>query len=267
MTDAVLYESDGEGIVTLTLNRPELRNPISDGEMIAALLAALERLESDAKARVAILTGAGKGFSSGGNIQEMKPGGNLNAGSPVRTRASYKRGIQRLPLAFAALEVPVIAAVNGAAIGAGCDLACMCDLRLAAESARFAESFVKIGLVSGDGGSWLLPRVIGWSKAAEMALTGDMIDAREALACGLVSQVVPDAELMDAARALARRVAANPPHAVRMTKRLLWEGRRSDLATLLEMASAMQAAAHTTGDHAEAVDAFLAKRSPVFKGD
>jgi enoyl-CoA hydratase/carnithine racemase len=267
LTDAVLYDADEEGIVTLTLNRPELRNPITDKDVVDGLLAALERLESDPGARVAILTGAGKGFSSGGNINEMRPGGSVNYGTPVKTRIGYKRGIQRLPLAFAALEVPVIAAVNGAAIGAGCDLACLCDLRVAGESARFAESFVKLGLIAGDGGSWLLPRVVGWSKAAEMALTGDTIDAQEALACGLVSRVVPDAELMDAARALARRVAANPPHAVRMTKRLLWEGRRSDLATLLEMAAAMQAAAHVTEDHSEAVEAFLAKRQPVFKGD
>jgi enoyl-CoA hydratase/carnithine racemase len=196
----------------------------------------------------------------------MKPGGNLNAGSPAATRLAYKRGIQRLPLAFAALEVPVIAAVNGAAMGAGCDLTCMCDLRIAGESAKFAESFVKLGLIAGDGGSWLLPRVVGWSKAAEMALTGDVIDAAEALACGLVSRVVPDAELLDAARTLARRIAANPPHAVRMTKRLLWEGRRADLATLLEMASAMQAAAHATADHEEAVSAFLEKRTPEFRG-
>lgn len=269
MSQAVLYEAgdaDNQGIVTITLNRPDLRNPISDPEMIEALLAALERLEADGTARVAILTGAGKGFSSGGNIQEMRPGGTLNAGSPVRTRIGYKRGIQRLPLAFAALEVPVIAAVNGAAMGAGCDLTCMCDLRIAGESARFAESFVKLGLIAGDGGSWLLPRVVGWSKAAEMALTGDVIDAREALACGLVSQVVPDADLLDAARTLARRIAANPPHAVRMTKRLLWEGRRSDLASLLEMAAAMQATAHATGDHAEAVEAFLGKRPPNFTG-
>ncbi|MCW1428300.1 crotonase/enoyl-CoA hydratase family protein [Novosphingobium sp. JCM 18896] len=267
MTDAVLYEIDDEGIVTLTLNRPEMRNPITDHEVIDALIAALERLEADPKARVAILTGAGKGFSSGGNIHEMRAGGSVNAGTPVKTRIAYKRGVQRLPLAFAALEVPVIAAVNGAAIGAGCDLTCMCDLRVAGESAKFAESFVKLGLIAGDGGSWLLPRVVGWSKAAEMALTGDTIDAREALACGLVSQVVPDAELMDAARALARRIAANPRHAVRMTKRLLWEGRRADLASLLEMAAAMQAAAHTTADHEEAVEAFIAKRKPVFKGD
>ena len=268
MSDPVLYAIDDEGIVTLTLNRPDLRNPISDPEMVEVLVAALDRLDGDPKARVAILTGAGPGFSSGGNINEMKPGSaSLNAGAPAATRINYKRGIQRLPLAFAALEVPVIAAVNGAAMGAGCDLACMCDLRIAAESARFAESFVKLGLIAGDGGAWLLPRVVGWSKAAEMALTGDMIDAREALACGLVSQVVPDADLLETARALARRIAANPRHAVRMTRRLLWEGRRADLGSLLEMAAAMQAAAHTTQDHAEAVDAFLGKRKPAFKGD
>ncbi len=268
MSDPVLYTRDAEGIVTLTLNRPDLRNPISDPEMVEGLCAALDRLDGDDEARVAILTGAGKGFSSGGNVKEMKPGSSsLNAGHPAGTRLNYKRGIQRLPLAFAALEVPVIAAVNGPAIGAGCDLACMCDLRVAGESANFAESFVKLGLIAGDGGAWLLPRVIGWSKAAEMALTGDMIDAAEALACGLVSRVVPDGELMDAARTLARRIAANPRHAVRMTKRLLWEGRRSDLGPLLEMAAAMQAITHTTGDHAEAVEAFLEKRSPQFKGD
>jgi enoyl-CoA hydratase/carnithine racemase len=268
LSDPVLYDIDADGIVMLTLDRPDLRNPISDPEMIEGLLAALARLEADPQARVAVLTGAGKGFSSGGNINEMRPGSSsLNAGNPAQTRLNYKRGIQRLPLAFAALEVPVIAAVNGAAMGAGCDLACMCDLRVAGESAKFAESFVKLGLIAGDGGSWLLPRVVGWSKAAEMALTGDPIDAREALACGLVSKVVPDAELVDEARKLARRIAANPPHAVRMTKRLLWEGRKADLATLLEMAAAMQAAAHMTGDHAEAVDAFLSKRSPKFKGD
>lgn len=266
MDEAVLYEVDAEGIVLLTLNRPDLRNPISDPEMVEGLLGALLRLDADPAARVAILTGAGKGFSSGGNINQMKPGGNLNAGSPAATRLAYKRGIQRLPLAFAALEVPVIAAVNGAAMGAGCDLTCMCDLRIAGESARFAESFVKLGLIAGDGGSWLLPRVVGWSKAAEMALTGDPIDAAEALACGLVSRVVPDANLLTEARKLARRISANPPHAVRMTRRLLWEGRRVDLASLLEMASAMQAAAHATADHEEAVSAFLEKRVPDFRG-
>jgi enoyl-CoA hydratase/carnithine racemase len=197
----------------------------------------------------------------------MVRGGALNTGNPVSTRKGYKDGIQRLPLAFAKLEVPVIAAVNGAAIGAGCDLTCMCDLRIAGESARFAESFVKLGLIAGDGGSWLLPRVVGWSKAAEMALTGDMIDASEALACGLVSRVVPDADLLTEARKLALRIAANPAHAVRMTRRLLWESRDLPLASVLEMAAAMQAAAHGTADHEEAVAAFLEKRTPNFTGN
>jgi enoyl-CoA hydratase/carnithine racemase len=267
MSEPVIYQADDEGIVTLTLNRPETRNPLTDADMLEGILAAIARLDADDSVRVAILTGAGKAFSSGGNMHAMRTGGGLKEALPARTRSNYKRGIQRLPLAFAALEVPIIAAVNGPAIGAGCDLTCMCDLRIAGESARFAESFVKLGLVSGDGGAWLLPRVIGWSKAAEMALTGDPIDAREALACGLVSQVVPDAELLDAARALARRIAANPPFGVRMTKRLLWEGRMSGLATLLEMAAPMQALGHATGDHDEAVEAFLAKRAPSFRGD
>jgi enoyl-CoA hydratase/carnithine racemase len=266
MEELVIYEGGDDGIVTLTLNRPDLRNPISDKEMVAAILAALARLDGDAGARIAILTGAGKGFSSGGNVKDMALGGALNTGDPVKTRRAYKDGIQRLPLAFRKLEVPVIAAVNGAAIGAGCDLTCMCDLRIAGESARFAESFVKLGLVAGDGGSWLLPRVVGWSKAAEMALTGDMINAHEALACGLVSQVVPDADLMTAARALAARIAANPGHSVRMTRRLLWESRESPLETVLELAATMQAAAHGTADHAEAVAAFLEKRTPKFSG-
>jgi enoyl-CoA hydratase/carnithine racemase len=267
VSDPVLYEMNEHGVVTLTLNRPESRNPLTDADMLEGVLAALARLERDEQARVAILTGAGSAFSSGGKMQAMREGGGLKEALPARTRGNYKRGIQLLPLAFAALEVPVIAAVNGPAIGAGCDLTCMCDLRIAGESARFAESFVKIGLVSGDGGAWLLPRVVGWSKAAEMSLTGDMIDAAEALACGLVSKVVPDAELMDEAHALARRIAANPPFAVRMTKRLLWEGRSSGLASVLEMAAPMQALAHATGDHAEAVEAFLEKRKPEFRGD
>ncbi|MFM5885813.1 MAG: crotonase/enoyl-CoA hydratase family protein, partial [Novosphingobium sp.] len=267
MQDAVLYDAAPNGVVTLTINRPELRNPISDAEVVDGLLAVLQRIEADPTVRVAILTGAGKAFSSGGNINAMKPNaGGLNGGLPARTRGNYKRGIQQLPVAFAALEVPVIAAVNGPAIGAGLDLTCMCDLRIAGTSAKFAESFVKLGIIPGDGGAWLLQRVVGFAKAAEMSLTGDMIDAQEALACGLVSRVVPDAELMDAARALADRIAANPPFAVRMTKRLLWEARRSDLGTVLEMSAAMQAVAHATGDHEEAVDAFLEKRTPVFKG-
>ncbi|MCG5238293.1 crotonase/enoyl-CoA hydratase family protein [Azospirillum doebereinerae] len=266
MTDPVLYEAD-DGIVTLTLNRPEMRNPISDPDVIDAMVEALDRLNADSSVRVAIVTGTGSAFSSGGNLHSMREGGGLNDPLPARTRYNYQRGIQRIPLAFERLEVPVIAAVNGPAIGAGCDLACMCDLRIASEAARFAESFVKVGIVPGDGGAWLLPRVVGFSKACEMAFTGDSIDAAEALACGLVSKVVPPAELLPAAQALAKRIAVNPAHAVRMTKRLLREGRHVRLDTLLEMSAAMQALAHATADHREAVDAMLGKRPPTFTGE
>jgi enoyl-CoA hydratase/carnithine racemase len=266
MADPVLYEQDA-GVVRLTLNLPETRNAISDAATIEALVAALERLDADLSVRAAILTGAGSAFCSGGNVKKMGEGGGLADKLPAQTRRHYRLGIQRIPLAFERLEVPIIAAVNGPAIGAGCDLACMCDIRIAAESARFAESFVKLGIISGDGGAWLLPRAVGFSKACEMAFTGDAIDAREALACGLVSRVVPDAELLPAAQALAERIAANPPHALRMTKRLLREGRRSDLAALLELSAGLQALAHATADHRAAVAAFVAKRPPRFTGE
>jgi enoyl-CoA hydratase/carnithine racemase len=264
----VLYHLDGHGIATITLNRPELRNPISDIDLIEALLDTLAAMEADPAVRVAILTGAGSAFSAGGNLPAMKPdGGGLNAALPARTRGNYKRGIQRLPLAFAALEVPVIAAVNGPAIGAGLDLACMCDLRIAGETAKFAESFVKLGIIPGDGGAWLLQRIVGFSKAAELTLTGETIDAAEALRIGLISQIVPDAELLSAAKALAARIACNPSFAVRMAKRLLWDAQRMDLPGVLEMSAAMQAVAHATKDNAEAVNAFLEKRKPAFTGD
>lgn len=267
MTDLILKEADERGIVTLTINRPELRNPISDPDMIEALLSAVSDADRDPQVRVIILTGAGRAFSSGGNIANMKRGHGLADELSARTRRNYKQGIQRIPLLFEALELPVIAAVNGPAIGAGCDLACMCDIRIAAASARFAESFVKMGLVAGDGGAWLLPRAVGYSMAAEMALTGDTLDAQEALACGLVSRVVPDDELLEQAHAVARRIAANPPHAVRMTKRLLRESRNCSLVTILEMSAAFQALAHDTADHQEAVTAFIEKRKPSFGGN
>lgn len=262
----VLTEIDADGIVTLSLNDPETRNAISDLPMIEALIAAVTEANSNPEARVVILTGVGKAFSSGGNIKKMGANGGLNDPVPARTRLNYKHGIQRIPQLFEALEIPVIAAVNGPAIGAGCDLTLMCDVRIAGESAKFAESFVKLGIVPGDGGAWLLPRVVGFSKACEMALTGDLVGAEEALGIGLVSKVVPDDRLLDEARAVARRIAANPTHAVRMTKRLLRQASQLELDQVLELSAAYQALAHATQDHAEAVAAMLEKRPPVFTG-
>ncbi|MBA2933036.1 crotonase/enoyl-CoA hydratase family protein [Sphingomonas sp. CGMCC 1.13654] len=266
MSDLILVEQQ-DAVRTLTLNAPERRNPISDRPMIDALVAAVTAADVDPSVRAVVITGAGSAFSSGGDITKMAPGGGLRDALPVRTRANYREGIQRLPILFQSLDVPVIAAVNGPAIGAGCDLACMCDLRIAGESATFAESFVKVGLIAGDGGAWLLPRIVGISKATEMALTGDVIDAREALNCGLVSKVVRDGELLAAADALARRIAVNPPHAVQMTKRLLREGQTASLNGLLELSAAMQALAHATADHEEAVSAFIQRRPPAFSGN
>lgn len=263
----LVQQRDG-AILTVTLNLPEKRNPISDNDMVDALCAAMDAADKDIDVRCVILTGAGSAFSSGGDLKQMAPDvGSLRASRPVQTRRNYKYGIQRLPMLFQALEVPVIAAVNGPAIGAGCDLACMCDIRIASENARFAESFVKLGIIPGDGGAWLLPRIIGFSKATELALTGEQIDAQEARRIGLVSDVVPAADLLSAAKIIADKIAANPPHAVRMTKRLLREGQTADLKNILEMSAAMQAIVHATSDNDEAINAFLEKRAPNFTGE
>ncbi len=265
MDQAVLYDGT-DGIVTITINRPDTRNPISERDVVDGLVDSLARLHGDPAARVGILTGAGSAFSAGGDLRAMQAAIEQRATRPMGTVEYYESGIQRIPLAFEALDVPIIAAVNGPAIGAGCDLACMCDMRIAGESARFAESFVKLGIIPGDGGAWLLPRIVGYSKACEMAFTGDAIGAADALACGLVSKVVPDAELLDAARSLARRIAANPPQAVRITKQLIRRGRETTLPALLQLSAAAQALMHTTADHREALAAALEKRPPRFAG-
>ena len=256
------HEHDG-AIVTLTMDSPETRNALTGGSAAQEFVAACARIAADASVRVVILTGAGSAFSSGGNLKHMRE---MFDASPAQLREWYRNGVQRLALAVYDLEVPMIAAVNGPAIGAGCDLACMCDIRIAAENASFAESFVKIGLIPGDGGAWLLPRVVGMSKAAELSFTGDTITAQEALACGLVSRVVAADQLMGEARALAGRIAANPGGALRMAKRLLRDGQHVRFDAMLEMAASMQSIAHKTAPHVEAINAFIEKRKPDFSG-
>ena len=256
------YQREG-AIVTLTMNQPQNRNPLTGNSAVPELLDACRQIEADMSIKVVILTGAGTAFSSGGDLRDMQRY-NRDSIPPMPIREEYRHGIQRLPLALYNLEVPTIAAVNGPAIGAGCDLACMCDMRIASSTATFAESFIKVGLIPGDGGAWLLPRVVGMSKAAEMSFTGDALDAAEALACGLVSQVVPPQNLMQAAHALAGRIAVNPAMSLRLTKRLLREGQHQRLDSLLELSAAFQAMAHKTPEHSEAVAAFIEKRPPQF---
>ena len=263
MADFLRYEQEGP-VVTLTMDQPERRNPLTGNTAVPEFLAAIDRIHDDRSVRAVILTGAGTVFSAGGDIRTMQQQSSGEVDG-MQIRHDYRTGIQRLPLALFNREVPVIAAINGAAIGAGLDLACLCDLRIAADTAKFAESFVKLGIIPGDGGAWLLPRLIGLSRASELSFTGDTIDARLAAEWGLVSRVVPLEQLMDTARALAQRIAANPPHAVRLTPRLLRESMHTRLDTLLEMSAAFQAMSHATADHREAVAAFLEKRAPVFK--
>lgn len=254
-----------DATVVLTLDRPETRNPISDIDMIEQLEIAVADINDDRSVRAVILTGAGTAFCSGGNVKQMRARQGMFGGGPAELRQNYRHGIQRIPRALWGCEVPIIGAVNGPAIGAGCDLALLCDLRIASSTAIFAESFIKLGIIAGDGGAWLLPRAIGLARACEMAYTGDAVDAETALAWGMVSQVVAPADLLDAAHTLAARISTNPGHALRMTKKLLREGQQQSLDSLLELSSAMQAIAHHTDDHDEAVAAMVERRSPRFE--
>ncbi len=260
MSDFLKIEKD-DGIAIVTMNRPQTRNALSDEDAVDALVGMCEDINRDLSVRAVILTGAGPAFSSGGNLKTLRDTMGAGLGEPTRSRYAYRDGIQRIPLALCNLEVPTIAAVNGPAVGAGNDLACMCDIRIASETATFAESFVRLGLLPGDGGAWLLPRAVGMSRASEMAFTGEAITARQALEWGLVSRVVAPEELMPAALDLAQRIARNPGHALRMTKRLLLEAQHSRLDTVLEMSAGFQAVAHHTQQHEIALEAMLAKRA------
>jgi len=263
MDPFLIIERDGP-VATITLNRPQERNAISLPEYIQEIRDFCADATRDPSLKAVIVTGAGSAFCAGGNVKDMRDKAGIFEGSPYKLRNRYREGIQQIPLALYELEVPTIAAINGPAIGAGLDLACMCDVRIAAEGAIFAESFVKLGIVPGDGGAWLLPRIIGNARATLMTLTGDAIDTAKALEYGLVSDVVAPDALLDAAKAVALRIAANPGAALRLTKRLLREAQDMKLGPLLELSAAYQALAHHTEDHEEAVNAFLEKRKPSF---
>jgi len=264
--DFVEVERRG-AVAILRLNRPESLNAIATHEDCDDLVAALHAVHDDRNVSAGILTGAGRAFSAGGNLKAMQQRNGIGPlDQPDSTRANYRRGVQGITRAFMEIEVPMIAAINGHAIGLGCDLACLCDIRIAAESAKFSASFIKVGIVPGDGGAWSLQRVVGYAQAAEMLFTGDRYSAAEAKAFGLVGRVVPDDQLLDEALTLASRIAANPARALRLTKRLLREAQHQRMADILELSAAYQALAHETADHREAVDAFLEKRTPSFTG-
>jgi enoyl-CoA hydratase/carnithine racemase len=252
-----------DGVATITLNRPDRMNAFTMA-MIDDWAAALESCRRDDAVRAIVVTGAGSAFCSGGDIEEMqKRMGN----TPVQRKDELWRRVQRIPLTLEDIDKPVLVAVNGVATGAGMDLALMGDIRYAAESARFAETYVKVGLVPGAGGAHFLPRLVGVAKALELFWTGDFVDAREAERLGLVNKVLPDAELMPQVRALAQRIARAPALSVRLIKRAIYQGLRQDLRGNLDLVSSHYAVVTASPDHRAAVEAFLNRRKPKPDGE
>ena len=262
----LLTVETSDHVTTLMLNRPDTMNPLGpkgDGDAFAA---ACDAINADMNVRCVILTGAGRAFSAGGDIKAMKQRTGTFGGTAPEISDGYRNNIHKVLRALYSLRVPLIAAVNGPAIGLGCDLACLADMRIASDRAKFGVTFLKLGIIPGDGGTWVLPRIIGEARAAELFYTGDVIDAATARDWGLVSRVVEGEALMSEAQALAAKIAAMPPHALRHAKNLMRQGRSMSYDSALELAANTQAMMHLTDDHMEGVDALLEKRAPVFKG-
>ena len=256
----VLYDVQ-DHVATLTLNRPEAKNAFSK-EMVALWCEGLERARLDDEVRVVVVTGKGDTFCSGGDIREMADG-KLRAWDMKRFLWD---GVHRIVLAMEDMDKPVIAAINGAAMGAGLDMALMCDLRVCSDRARLAETYILLGLAPGDGGAYFLPRLIGIGRALEMLYTGEPISPQRALEIGLVTRVVAHDDLLAETWALAGKIAAKPPMAVRMMKRAVLQAATSDLRSHLDYISSQLALLSQTDDHREAALAFLEKRNPSFGG-
>lgn len=255
----ILLELNGQ-VAVLTINRPDIRNAFTDFCIVDEMLDALEKVQHDPDLSCLIVTGAGSAFSAGGNVKDMYNKEGMFAGDPGQVRQNYRNGIQRVPLAMQRLDVPTIAAVNGPAIGAGCDLTCMCDIRIASEKARFGETFSSVGLIPGDGGAYFLPRTVGFSKALELAFTSRVIDAAEALRIGLVSEVTAPEKLMKRSMELALEIAKQPARVLRMTKRLFYLSQGMSLEDTLELSAALQALCHHAPEHMAALEAFFARQ-------
>jgi enoyl-CoA hydratase/carnithine racemase len=259
MSDLVYEVKDK--IATITLNRPDKLNAFTR-EMLDAWEQSLAAAQSDDAVNVVVVTGTGRAFCSGGDVGRM--------GDRVPTPLDHKNGlfegVHRIPRQLEAMDKPVIAMVNGLAVGAGMGMSLMCDVRYAADDARFSTGYVRVGLVPGDGDTFFLPRLTGPAKALELLWTGDFISAQEALTAGIVQRVVPAAELAAVTYAYARQVADGPQIPIRMIKRLVYQNLRIDLRTHLDMVSSHMAIVRQTEDHAEGVAAFKEKRPAKFKG-
>jgi len=244
-------------VAVLTFDRDDVRNALTGTAVLDDLLAVLAWIENGADVSALILTGNGAAFSAGGNIKDMKTGTGMFGGAPMQLQANYRRGIQRMANAIHGCEIPVIAAVNGAAVGAGLDLTCMCDIRIASSKAKFGETFINLGIIPGDGGAWFLQRVVGYQRACELAFSGRIIDADEALRIGLVLETVEPPQLIARAMAMAQRFASQPAQALRQTKRLMKMAQRTELGDFLDHCAQVQAICHSTDEHQQALDATL----------
>jgi len=248
----IRFDTDADGIGTLTLNRPEQLNAF-DLNMIDAWRVALEQAEVDDRVKVIVVTGAGRGFCAGGDFEEMAKFSKLDS---LERKNFLYRHVHRIALLIERMEKPIIAAINGPARGAGCDMALMCDLRLMAQSATLAESYINIGLIAGDAGAWFLPRLVGTARALELFWTGRVVAAEEAERIGMVNRVVPDAELMNATRELARSIAAKSQQAVRFFRRAVYQSQSMALSTHLDMVSSHMAVLEDTPEHRAGIAAF-----------
>lgn len=248
----------GDGVAVVTLDRPEIRNALTGEDMLEELLDAIHDAETSTDVAVLVLEAEGPAFSAGGNVKEMAEQRGMFEGNPSTLTENYRATIQQLTRFMATTDLVTIAAVDGPAIGAGFDLVLGCDLRIGSDRSQFAHTFIEMGIIPGDGGAWLLPRVVGWQRAAELALTARFVDADEALRIGILLEVVPSEGLSDRVMQLAGTIASKPRPAVAMAKRLLRQARSMDLDGFLELSAALQGVAHATPEHTEAVNAYVA---------
>ena len=261
--ETVILKKEGH-IATITMNRPETMNALNI-QMLQEMVAAIDEIARNDDVRVVVLTGAGRVFCSGADISEGGKASGLS-GTPVEMHRNLRNSYQKVALGLQRLDKPTIAMVNGAAVGAGCDFAFACDMRVGSEKARFRNGFVRVGLIPGGGGTWLYTRLMGLGRGLEFLFTGDFLEAEEAEHIGVLNKIVPAEDLERETMELAQKIANNPPLAVQMSKMMAYKALDSDLEAALEQAAACQALALSSEDHREGVDAFIKKREAHFKG-